>query len=355
MRIAFVNSTHKWGGVKTWCLEVAYGLKKYTSIESIILGREGVFLEKAKELGLENYAINFGPDYNPFVIKKFMDIFKARNVKCVIVNVGKDMRTAGIAAKLLNIPVVHRVGLPGDMQDKWDVRLMHKWIGPSILVPCQYIKDGLLKNLPFLKPEEITVILTGKEVSPNPPVKVYEPLQFISTSQLNPDKGHKDILYAFAKLKEEGYNFHYHVVGTGRSEQKLKDLAKKLNLDDRITWYGFQKNVRSILRKADVFILASYSEGLPNSLLEAMAEGLIPIAREVGGVKEVWPDGMQEFLFSYSARKKEFEQVIRIVLKMTDYDILKIKKIVWDTSYKKINFQIKITELENYIASQHYD
>ncbi|MBT8763334.1 glycosyltransferase [Desulfohalobiaceae bacterium Ax17] len=336
--------------MKTWTLEVALGLKKLGH-NSTIIARKGPFVEKAADLGLNTWAINFGPDFNPITIYKFCSFFKKNKIERVLVNVGKDMRTAGVAARLLNIPVIHRVGLPGDMKNKWNVKLMHFWIKPRILVPCEYIKNGLLKNLPFLKPEEITVILTGKEPSPEPPNKVHRPLQFISTSQLNPDKGHKDVLYAFSRLKKRGYDFHYHIVGTGKIENELKQLAQTLGLQDRITWHGFQKDVRKLLRQTDIFLLPSYSEGLPNSLLEAMAERLVPIARDVGGVKEVWPDGMQEFLLPYSARKKEFEQIIRTVLKMTDYDILKIKKIVWDTSYKKINFQIKITELENYIPS----
>jgi glycosyltransferase involved in cell wall biosynthesis len=350
MNLAFVNSTHKWGGVKSWTLEIALGLQE-SGHKPTIIARKGVFIEKAADLGLNTWTINFGPDFNPITILKFYQFFKKHKIQRVFVNVGKDMRTAGVAAKLLNIPVIHRVGLPGDMKNKWDVRLMHNWVKPKILVPCEFIKKGLLKNLPFLKPEEVIVILTGKKPAPKPPDKVNQPLQFISTSQLNPDKGHKDVLYAFHKLKKEGYNFHYHVVGTGKIEKDLKSLAQELGLSDRITWHGFQKDVRKFLKKADVFILASYSEGLPNSLLEAMAEGLIPIARDVGGVKEVWPDEMQQFLISYMARAKDFKKFIKRLLKIPDYELLQIKNFIWNTAYKTIHLQTKIAELENHISS----
>lgn len=344
MRIAFVNSTHKWGGVKTWTLELAQGLKKYTDMESVILARKGPFLDRAKEMGLEAYAVNFGPDYNPLAISWFINFFKKRNISRVIVNVGKDMRTAGIAARILNIPVIHRVGLPGDMKNKLDVRLMHKWIKPRILVPCEYIKRGLLQNLPFLKPEEITVIMTGKEVRPSPPDKVNTPLQFVSTSQLNPDKGHKDVLQAFAELKREGYNFHYHVVGTGRCEQELKELARKLDLEDRVSWYGFQKDVRKILRKADVFILASYSEGLPNSLLEAMAEGLVCVARDVGGVREV----LKGDFFLYK-KNSHINMILKNFLKFDKDVILGMKKKYWDLFFQKLALDKKILEFESFL------
>ena len=342
MNLAFVNSTHKWGGVKSWTLEIALGLQE-SGHKPTIIARKGVFIEKAADLGLNTWTINFGPDFNPVTILKFYQFFKKHKIQRVFVNVGKDMRTAGVAAKLLNIPVIHRVGLPGDMKNKWNVRLMHNWVKPKILVPCEFIKKGLLKNLPFLKPEEVIVILTGKKPAPKPPDKVNQPLQFISTSQLNPDKGHKDVLYAFHKLKKEGYNFHYHVVGTGKIEKDLKSLAQELGLSDRITWHGFQKDVRKFLKKADVFILASYSEGLPNSLLEAMAEGLIPIARDVGGVKEVWPF---EDNFLFFDKKPN---ILQNIITYSNNHLLKMKHKTWIYAQHNINLTNAISKLTEII------
>jgi glycosyltransferase involved in cell wall biosynthesis len=343
MNLAFVNSTHKWGGVKTWTLEVALGLQE-SGHKPTIIARKGVFVEKAADLGLNTWAINFGPDFNPITIVKFCQFFKRNKIERVFVNVGKDMRTAGVAAKFLKIPVIHRVGLPGDMKDKWNVRLMHNWVKPKILVPCEFIKKGLLKNLPFLNPEEITVILTGKQPALEPPKKVHRPLQFISTSQLNPDKGHKDVLHAFSKLKKQGYDFHYHIVGTGKIEDELKCLAQSLDLNDKISWHGFQKNVRNFLKKADIFLLPSYSEGLPNTLLEAMAEGLIPIARDVGGVMEIWPFKDNFLLF-----KKKLN-ILQNIITYRDTNLLELKYKVWQFSSCNINTTNTIATLERFIA-----
>jgi len=329
MRIAFVNSTHKWGGVKTWTLELAVGLQQRFNISSMIIGRQKEFLTRAKELGLKARPFSFGPDYNPKAVCQFIKLFKREKITHIVVNVGKDMRTAGIGAKLLGIPVLHRVGLPGDMKDKFDVRLMYKWIRPKLIVPCEFIKQGLLQNLPFLHSENVKVIYTGKEACPFPPQRVNVPLQFISTSQLNPDKGHQDVLRALALLKKRGVTFHYHVLGTGKSQQKLQQLALELDLKDRITWYGFQKDVRKFLRRADVFILASYSEGLPNSLLEAMAEGLVCVSRNVGGIKEVWPNGLEALLFS---RQTSLEELANLLIYVANMDLLTTKRIFWKNS-----------------------
>jgi glycosyltransferase involved in cell wall biosynthesis len=331
MNICFVNSTNKWGGVKSWTLDVARGLAD-RGHDILIAGRPGPFIDKAREMELDVLGLSFGPDFNPLRILGFIKIFNARKTDLVAVNVGKDMRTAGIAAKILGIPVVHRVGLAGDMRNSYKVRLLHKWVRPRILVPCEQIKRGLLQELPYLTPEEITVILTGKEPAPAPPVTVHSPLRFISTSQLNADKGHKDVLEAMAELKKQGYAFEYHVVGTGRIEAELKSLATSLNLDDRVTWHGFQKDVRSFLRKADVFLLPSYKEGLPNTLLEAMAEGLVCLARKVGGIKELWPESEACLLIPESSTYHQFGDALTKILTLPRTRHLELKNAFWNAA-----------------------
>ena len=331
MNICFVNSTNKWGGVKSWTLDVARGLAD-RGHGALIVGRPGPFIEKAREMGLDALGLTFGPDFNPMRILGFIKLFKTSKTDLVVVNVGKDMRIAGIAAKMLGIPVVHRVGLAGDMRNTYKVRLLHKWIQPRILVPCEQIKRGLLQELPYLKPEEITVILTGKEPASSPPTTVHSPLRFISTSQLNADKGHKDVLEAMAELKKQGYAVEYHIVGTGRIEAELKDLTTSLDLDDRVTWHGFQKDVRSFLRKADVFLLPSHREGLPNTLLEAMAEGLVCVARDVGGVAEVWPNSVSDLLLPASAGPQCLIPILMGILKTDEYSILNQGQHFWSAA-----------------------
>lgn len=326
MNICFVNSTNKWGGVKSWTLDVARGLAD-RGHDILIVGRPGPFIDKAGETGLDALGLSFGPDFNPLRILGFLKLFKTRMIDLVVVNVGKDMRCAGIAAKILGIPVVHRVGLAGDMLNTYKVRILHKWIRPRILVPCEQIKKGLLQELPYLDPREITVILTGKEPAPAPPASVHSPLRFISTSQLNADKGHRDILLALRDLKDQGLYFEYHVVGTGRIEAELKRLATGLELDDQVVWHGFQKDVRSFLQRADVFLLPSRREGLPNTLLEAMAEGLVCVARNVGGVEECWPQGEARLLLAEHATKDDFTRAMSGMLAMPQESLLALKTI----------------------------
>ncbi len=290
MRIAYVNSTHKWAGVKTWTLDTAIWLAG-RGHDVTIFGRPGPFTDKAREHGLETFALDFGADFSPALILRFARFFRSRRTDVLVANVGKDLRTAGVAARLAGVPVLHRVGLPGDMRDTAKVRLMHRLVASRILVPSHDTKAGLLACLPHLKPEEIEVIHTGKPMSPEPPTPVRRPLRLIVTSRLSPEKGHADLLRSLAELARRGLDFRLDVLGAGDLEEELKMSADYLGLADKVRWLGFRTDVSERLRDCDAFVLPSYIEGLPNTLLEAMSQGLCAVARDVGGVREIWPKG----------------------------------------------------------------
>jgi glycosyltransferase involved in cell wall biosynthesis len=72
--------------------------------------------------------------------------------------------------------------------------------------------------------------------------------------------------------------------------------ARTLNLERSVVFTGSRGDVADILPALDVFVLSSRYEGLPVSLLEAMASGVPPVATAVGGVPEVVTDGRDGLL-----------------------------------------------------------
>lgn len=79
-------------------------------------------------------------------------------------------------------------------------------------------------------------------------------------------------------------------------ENSLRKLAVDLKLEDRVCFLGWRKDVPAITKKADVMILTSTTEGLPRSILEAMAIGTPVVATKAGGVVEVITDGKDGML-----------------------------------------------------------
>lgn len=109
-------------------------------------------------------------------------------------------------------------------------------------------------------------------------------LNIVSVGRLEGEKGHLGFLEA---LKDVPY-VSLHIVGDGTQKLFLENYAATHNID--IVFYGSitdRERLFSILKKADVFIIPSLTEGMPRALLEAMAVGLPCLGTCVGGIPEV--------------------------------------------------------------------
>lgn len=346
MNIAFVNATKGWGGVKTWYLQFAERLTQRGN-GVCVYGRQPEFVEAARERVGHAEQVRFGADLNPAAITFFMREFRRRNVEAVIVNIGKDLATAGVAARVLGLPVVQRIGLPGDISPRLKTRLLHAWIRPAFLCPCRFIAEGFVKELPYVRPKDVHVILNGKKAATEP-LESHSPRRLICTQQLNPDKGHDVLLRAAAQLSEP---FELHMWGKGRAEASLKALADGLGLGQRVFWHGFSFNIMEALRQGDIFLLASLSEGLPNTLLEAMAAGLLPVCRDVGGVREVIPDDLRAWLLPYEADKAAFAEALRRALILPDAELLALRERARQACREDFDIDRQAERLEGWLQS----
>jgi glycosyltransferase involved in cell wall biosynthesis len=112
-------------------------------------------------------------------------------------------------------------------------------------------------------------------------------IKILSISRIEENKGILDIISAAKILKEDGRNFEINFVGDGPLVSECGQLVNKYGLNDEIKFLGYLKNTREIYLKSDIFISASYSEGFPLTIVEAMACGLPVVVTGVGGVPEI--------------------------------------------------------------------
>ncbi|OIO03326.1 MAG: hypothetical protein AUJ49_04640 [Desulfovibrionaceae bacterium CG1_02_65_16] len=329
MRIAFVNATRKWGGVKTWCLDMGQELAEQGHAVWIF-GRHGAFVDKAARLGLPARAVRFGFDFNPFAVLYFLFFFFFNRVDVVVVNVARDLRTAGVAARLLGRQVVQHVGSGGDFEDLVLVRLVHKLVRPRLLCCSEYVRERIRIYVPSTREAELYALHPGVRVPESPSFAEHEPPVVIATSQLNADKRHADLLEALSRLMNDGVAFHVIIAGTGRLAEELKTLAQDLGLHDRVEWTGFTPDVPALLARGDIFALPTLVEPLGIALEEAMAAGLAPVARGAGGVPEIWPEACQEFLASPDAGPDGLERALGALLAMPAAERLSLRRAAWE-------------------------
>jgi glycosyltransferase involved in cell wall biosynthesis len=124
-------------------------------------------------------------------------------------------------------------------------------------------------------------------------------LRIVSVGRLSPEKAQVGLLEACAKLVEEGLDIELEIVGEGPERGRLEERIRRLGLGDRCKLVGAlpETEVFRRVEGADVFALSSLIEGLPVSLMEAMALGVPVVAPRLTGIPELVVDGETGVLF----------------------------------------------------------
>lgn len=125
-----------------------------------------------------------------------------------------------------------------------------------------------------------------RDQEPRPAVAA-EHFQMVTVARLDYQKGLDWLLLALANWFHRLGDLRLTIVGDGPMKSKLQRLIAQHGLSAYVTLLGFQKDIAGILREADLFLLPSRWEGMPNALLEAMAAGLPVVATDVEGVREI--------------------------------------------------------------------
>ncbi|HWE34136.1 MAG TPA: glycosyltransferase [Solirubrobacteraceae bacterium] len=117
-------------------------------------------------------------------------------------------------------------------------------------------------------------------------------IRILCVGRLVPEKGQAVLLHALASLVSRGVDAEVELVGAGVSRGSLESLAGRLGLDGRVVFAGAvgQDRIDDHYRCCDVFCLASFSEGVPVVLMEAMASRRPVVATAIAGVRELVRD-----------------------------------------------------------------
>ena len=221
--------------------------------------------------------------------------------------------------RLLNKGVVVRTSLAGELarlgespSERFKRRLLllaHRYVALSSEISVEAIEGGLPQN-------RTNQIPNGVDASIFHPVETPRKLQLRRDLNL-PVDGRIMIFHGvFAERKSlhwlvdvigpllERNDLTLLLVGGPTRDEvrtryaaRLREQVARSPYRDRIVMRGHQSDVERFLQAADLYVLPSTGEGLPNALLEAMACGLVPLATRTSGTEDVIQDGVSGFLF----------------------------------------------------------
>ena len=129
----------------------------------------------------------------------------------------------------------------------------------------------------------------------------------LSAGDLNKNKNTEVMVRALACLK--GNNVHYVVCGVGAEENNLKMLAQKLGVEGLFHLLGYRTDVPELLNATDAFVMMSFREGLPRSIMEAMDMGLPCVGSDTRGVRDLIDEGEGGFICN-PRKPEEFARAI---------------------------------------------
>ncbi|GAJ38354.1 glycosyltransferase [Saccharococcus caldoxylosilyticus] len=166
------------------------------------------------------------------------------------------------------------------------------------LVICQsdYMKQDLIENfkvpeqkaIRIYNPVDVDTIRKKANLGENPFLHSPTSPNIVAIGRLVYQKGFDRLLQAMPQLLKEKPNAKLWILGEGPLEEELKEQCIRLGIVEKVEFVGFQKNPYVWLKHADLFVLSSYYEGLPNVLLEAIACGCPVVAVDhPGGTREV--------------------------------------------------------------------
>lgn len=234
-----------------------------------------------------------------------------------------------IAAKLAGTKIVYTRHTPSEsMTQNGLKRVINKYINiflcDKVIAVSNFIENQLIES--GIPSKKIVKIYNGVnaleyESLSSLKKKTSMGLKLAQIARLEEEKGHKYAIEAISLIDKEKYDVKLVIVGDGSKRDELESLAKRLQVEDRVTFTGYVKDVKDVVGECDIVILTSTNEALAIALLEGMAAGRPCIASKVGGVPEVVEDGINGIL----VKPRNPEAIMQAIIKLYEDPELYVK------------------------------
>jgi glycosyltransferase involved in cell wall biosynthesis len=333
--ILFVANPTAYGGTEKHLLELIRRIREPAKVSLLCVGLD-VFSERMTWPGAEKISVRC--EVSPTSMWGWFRLFTRNRADVVMfVHNWVDAFTwdVPVAAKLAGIPrlvAIHQLLAPQPasalpvkspatllrwMFSKRRLRLLRSRLSASIartttICVSDAVRERLISMYGFA-PDRTITIYNGVEPSEFAPDAAERDemrarlgltpsdFAFVFVGRLSEQKGVDVLLNALSKTLRDGTCCKCLIVGEGPLWHMLTEQASRLGLSNSVHFLGFQQDPRPFLQAADAFVLTSHFEGLPLSVLEAMACGLPCVVTDAAGNREAVADKLNGFVVPLSA------------------------------------------------------
>lgn len=288
------------GGAEKMLINLVESLDKAAFRPLICLLGHGWLFDRLRSLGYEPLVIPL--DHTPDIawLRRAASVLRAENVRLMHAHEFYMNTYCAMLARLTGVPCVTTVHGKNYYSDKWYRRSLYRMVSRHTTMVA--VSDGIrhfLSERVGVSDRRLTTIRNGIDITTFAPIPNLKstaraalglsPHQPVigCLGNLYPVKGHTHLIQAAAVICRQYPEAVFLFAGRGKMLDVLQQQAAELGIARNVQFLGFRDDTPTLLAAMDIFVLPSLSEGLPLSLLEAMAANTPVVASRVGGIPEV--------------------------------------------------------------------
>ena len=239
------------------------------------------------------------------VVKALYRLFRRERPHVVHTHAWGTLLEGLVAARAARVPIVIH-GEHGTLQLRAHQRWLQRlgWSAADRVLSVSSVLAHRMSQTTGFPLGRITTIRNGVNLGRFQPASRADARQTLNlpegrpvvgtVGRLVPVKNQASLVDAVAELQRAGVGATLVIAGEGPEREALEVRARQRGVDLRLL--GYRPDVEQVLAALDVFVLSSVSEGLSNTILEAMASGAPVVATRVGGAEEMIDDGVSGIL-----------------------------------------------------------
>lgn len=289
------------------------------------LNQKGRYASLVEGEGIPVFEMNKSPKLDLFLVPRLVRLIKRMEVDLVHTHLFTANLWGRIAAKLAGVPVISSEHGMDSWRNAIDLALdqILTSINEKVVFVSHGVKEFYSERNPAVD-QKARIIHNGIEIDKFAPVadreKIRRQLGLSPNAhvvgivgRLVPDKAHHHFIEAIKLIAKEDPQIRALIIGEGKLLGQLKAKVIKMQLEDKIYFLGNQNELPALYQAMDVFVLSSLREGLPLTILEAMAAKVPVIATNVGGVAECIEHERDGILIEPSNPAKLVEAIQRVL------------------------------------------
>ncbi len=303
MKVMHVLDSMVHGGAES--LVVEHVRLASPGVASVIcaLNRGGPALELAERTGARTVLLSKG-GARASGLSKLVALMREERVDVVNGHNPTGALYAALAARAAGVPVMfrteHSIHYPGRHSPFYPaLEVLSTALTRRVVCVCRAVLHSHVSRLPWAARRFVTV---ANGISPAPHSRARgavrqelnvspEDVLLLTVGSLTRQKAQHHLLDAFARVHAADPRVRLAIAGEGPLRPALEAQARALGLDGHLRLLGSRADVGDLMQGADLFVLSSEREGLPVTVLEAMAAGLPVVATRAGGTAEAVEEG----------------------------------------------------------------